>query len=125
MLKILLLMGGGAIGTVLRYFTYEITKSTGPLNLLGTVSVNLAGSFAIGLLWGYTYKETQDVFVKNFLFIGLLGGYTTFSTYSLNIMNLLQQGNYKMLALYAGATNILAVLLVIAGFLLGKSLSLE
>ena len=123
MVKILLLMGGGALGTLLRYFTFEITKSTGEINFIGTFFVNLIGSFLIGLLWGFYYSTDINPNVKNFLFVGMLGGYTTFSAFALDVVSLSNSGDYKTLFVYLLGTNILALLLVFGGFLLGKLIS--
>ena len=122
MVKVLLLMSGGAIGTLLRYFTYEMTKGSSEFNLWGTVAVNLVGSLVIGLLWGLFFSTEINGYVKSFLFVGILGGYTTFSTYALDTLNHGIMGNYKLLFFYLIGTNIAALLLVLGGFVLGKSL---
>lgn len=53
MTKVLLLLTGGAIGTLARYglsgLTHKFFEGTFPL---GTLMVNLAGSLIIGLIWG-------------------------------------------------------------------------
>jgi CrcB protein len=116
-------MTGGAIGTLLRYFTYEMTKGSGEFNLWGTITVNLVGSLVIGLLWGFFFSTEINVYVKSFLFIGILGGFTTFSTYALDILNIVNTANYKVMFLYLIGTNLLALLFVFGGFFLGKSIA--
>lgn len=85
---------GGALGSVLRY-----AMSTGVQNLFGrgfpygTLSVNLIGSFLIGLL--YILVDTRmdtNVAWRMLLMVGLLGGFTTFSAFSLETLQLIQDG---------------------------------
>jgi CrcB protein len=112
---------GGAIGTILRYsmsgFTYRIVTGIFPW---GTVFVNLAGSFAIGFLWGFFEIQNISSNMRNFIFIGVLGGFTTFSTYALESLNLFRDGEIKLAMSYILISNILGLLLVFAGFILSK-----
>lgn len=110
-------MAGGAIGSLARYGMSGIAQrwiaGTFPM---GTLTVNLAGSFIAGALWGITeYFELSPLF-RLFAFIGFLGGFTTFSTFSLETMNLLRSQRYFDALLNMLASNILAIILVIAGF---------
>ncbi len=121
MTKIILLAAGGAIGTLLRYtlsgLTYKVLDGTFPW---GTLLVNLAGSFAIGLLWGFFEIENLSPNIRNFIFIGVLGGFTTFSTFTLESFNLFRDGEIKLVLLNLLASNILGIALVFIGFLLSK-----
>ena len=49
---------------------------------LGTVVVNVTGSFLLGLLTGWWATHTADPGVRLVLGTGFLGGYTTISTAS-------------------------------------------
>lgn len=123
-MKLLILMSGGAIGTLLRYFTYELTKRMAyEVNYWGTLSVNITGALVIGFLWGFLDVKQMNPQLKNFIFVGLLGGYTTFSTYALDAMNLSNSGNYKVAFSYLLGSNILAFSFVFAGFIFGKFLN--
>ncbi len=121
MTKILLLAAGGAIGTVLRYsvsgFAYKVSDGIFPW---GTLVVNLAGSFIIGLLWGLFEIETISSNVRNFVFIGILGGFTTFSTFALESFNLFRDGEVKLALTNLIASNVLGILLVFAGFIIAR-----
>jgi CrcB protein len=124
-MKILMLMSGGAIGTLLRYFTYELTKREGvSLNYWGTFTVNIVGAFVIGLLWGMLDIKSLNPHLKSFLFVGLLGGFTTFSTFALDVMSHTNSGNFKTAAFYLLGSNAMALILVFMGFFIGKYLSL-
>jgi CrcB protein len=84
MIKLLLVGAGGFLGSVLRYGVSGLVHRLVPATLfpLGTLVVNVAGCFAIGLVAGMA--ETRGVLssqTRLFLLIGLLGGFTTFSTF--------------------------------------------
>lgn len=93
---------GGAVGALLRFFV-----STGMHTWLGrgfpygTLTVNVLGSFLMGLL-------TEALILQKFaisleyraaILIGLFGGFTTFSTFSLETFYLLEEGNHAKAAL--------------------------
>ncbi len=83
---------GGATGAVLRYL---LSALIGAHHLFpwATLAINIAGSFAIGLLWGaFGLTEWFQQWGRMLLVIGLLGGFTTFSAFSLETLNLLQGG---------------------------------
>lgn len=53
----------------------------------GTLTVNIAGSFAMGLAAGwFAARVDPDQTWRLFLTTGVLGGFTTFSAYSLEVM---------------------------------------
>ena len=76
--------GGGAFGASLRFFVQSISKLYFPNFPVGTLIVNIIGSFLIGLLANYlNSKEISELFYKYFIIIGLLGSFTTFSAFSI------------------------------------------
>ncbi len=121
MIKYILLATGGAIGTILRYsmsgLTYRIVNGVFPW---GTIFVNLTGSFAIGLLWGFFEIQNISSNMRSFIFIGILGGFTTFSTYALESLNLFRDGEIKLAMTNLLISNICGLLLVFAGFMLSR-----
>lgn len=118
----LLLALGGALGTLLRFFltnaTYEYLKT--PAFPFGTLAVNLAGSFVIGLLAGYNDLSPYSTGLRMFLFVGLLGGFTTFSSFSLETLNLFRNSMPGYALLNILASNIGGLALAAAGFFLAK-----
>ena len=123
-MHILLLMIGGAIGTLARYLTSVFShKWLGMGFPYGTFFVNILGSFAIGILWGLWERKGVSPEMKAFLFVGILGGFTTFSSFSLETMNLMKSGEYKIALLNVLANNIGGILFAVFGYLLGRALS--
>ena len=110
---------GGALGSVARY-----AVSLGTLRWLGgafpwgTLIVNVAGSFAIGLLAALVSADGRPALggdARAFVMVGILGGFTTFSSFSLETLNLARGGE-----LGAAAANVgLSLVLCLAGVWLG------
>lgn len=87
---------GSALGGMLRFFVSQFFAQRLPGFPLGTLLVNISGSFLIGFLgaWVISAEESQRRLVVQFLMIGLLGGYTTFSAFSLQTWELFAQGRW-------------------------------
>ena len=87
--KWLLVMLGGSLGAASRYAVSLLTaRLFGPQFPYGTMVVNLAGCFLIGLLFALADRSrllTPDV--RLLLLTGYLGALTTFSTFSLETVN--------------------------------------
>lgn len=108
---------GGAAGSMLRYV---VTLLGSTLNLSGNVatfSVNILGSFLIGLLTGCCKEGTLLLLLT----VGLCGGFTTFSTFSMQNVRMLQEGKIGMAAIYILATVIVCILMAWLGYRLGQS----
>ena len=123
MIKLLLLLGGGALGTLLRYLISGIPhRYTDTVFPWGTLLVNVSGAFLIGLIWGVFEERGISPHIRTFIFIGILGGYTTFSTFALESMNLFKEGAIKLAFVNILANNLLSIVLVFGGFFLAKSI---
>lgn len=123
MLKIAFIMLGGGIGAAFRHILFILIQgSSGNSFPTGTLVVNLLGSFAIGLLWCLLEGIQISPEFRFFIFTGLLGGFTTFSTFARETMQLIQVGEWKSAAFYLGASNILGILFVFAGYYLAKNM---
>ena len=75
---------GGALGSVARYGAYRLWPSSPGGFPVPTFTVNLLGSFAIGLL--YMYVAARGASAENarlFWMTGVLGGFTTYSAFAL------------------------------------------
>ncbi len=117
MIKYILIAAGGAVGALLRYgvsgLSYRIAGAGFPW---GTLSVNLIGSFFIGLLWALAERYPFSPRATPFLFIGVLGAFTTFSTYTLESFNLFRDGDIRLGVINLVASNALGLTAVILGF---------
>jgi fluoride exporter len=89
---------GGAIGSVVRFWMSGLIASRfGQTFPLGTLVVNVTGSFAIGLFAALSEPEGRWLInpsLRQFLMIGICGGYTTFSSFSLQTLALVQEGEW-------------------------------
>lgn len=123
---LLLVAGGGAAGSVLRYLVSGVAQrmlvpGAGTLDTFpaGTLVVNVTGSLLIGLLAGLA--ESRAVFgpeVRLLLVTGFLGGYTTFSAFSLETLLLLRAGQTATAFAAVGLQVLLGVAAAWAGFAL-------
>jgi CrcB protein len=110
---------GGALGSVARYVcTLGAARWLGTAFPWGTLFVNVAGSFAIGLLAALVSTDGRSALgadARAFVLVGILGGFTTFSSFSLETLSLARGG-----ALGAAASNVgLSLVLCLAGVWLG------
>lgn len=92
--ELVAIAAGGSLGAVMRYAMSNAVYSwLGRDFPYGTLSVNVIGSFLIGIAFVLlTEKLTLGSEVRAFILIGFLGAFTTFSTFSLETLTLLQQG---------------------------------
>lgn len=100
----MLIAVGGAIGAVARFWFTEFNHVFFERGFpLGTLLVNVSGSFLMGFLSIYLfYKFSLAEELRSFLLIGMLGAFTTFSTFSLDTINLFAEGR-----VWFGAMNVI------------------
>ena len=93
-----LVMLGGALGTGARFWLSGlIAERAGEFFPLGTLLVNISGSFAVGFFAGFTDSEGPVLVsprFRQFFMIGVCGGYTTFSSFSLQTLDLARDGDW-------------------------------
>jgi CrcB protein len=113
---------GGAIGSAARYLTsVAATRLMGHGFPWGTLTVNVLGSFLMGVLVVFLAEKGGQRFAP-LLMVGILGGYTTFSAFSLDVITLFERGQIVTTALYAAATLVLTTGGIVAGFVLSRGL---
>ena len=112
---------GGAIGSVLRYqagrwITWWLGPQAVTLFPWATLAVNAAGSVLMGVLAGWLARHGPGGDeLRLLLGVGVLGGFTTFSAFSLELVMLMQRGQFTYAALYL----ILSVALGVTGLVFG------
>ncbi len=124
MTHILLVAAGGALGSVLRYLVGLWTlRSFGPSFPWGTLTVNITGSFLIGVLAEVIARKFgASAEMRVFLITGILGGYTTFSAFSLDAITLLERGEAVTALIYVASSVLLSALAVFAGLVLMRAM---
>ena len=114
---------GGAIGAVLRYqlgrgMTHWLGVQAVSTFPWATLAVNAFGSVFMGILAGWLARQGSPgdgEQLRLLLGVGLLGGFTTFSAFSLEMVMLLERGQFTFAALYA----VLSFALGISGLIFG------
>ena len=107
---------GGGLGAALRHGVNLAAERIGLAFPIGTLAVNVAGSFLMGVLVAYfALRSGIDQQVRLLLTTGLLGGFTTFSAFSLDAALMWEKGAFGQLALYAGGSVLLSVAGLFAG----------
>lgn len=124
MLQILLVALGGAVGSVCRYLVgVGALRLMGPSFPWGTLAVNVAGSFAIGILAELIVTRFgASAELRLLLITGFLGGFTTFSAFALDAVTLFERGASLAAATYLILSIGASIAAAIAGIGLMRSL---
>lgn len=88
---------------------------------VATVTINVSGSFLVGLLAGAALSGDLAPTALLAGATGFCGGYTTFSTAMVDTVRLAQAGEYQRAVLNAGGTAVLAVAAATLGVLLVRA----
>ena len=115
MIKNLLLVGlGGAAGSILRFGVQRLVNTPGfPY---GTLLVNLAGCFLIGLFWGLLSKNSITQTTGILLMSGFCGGFTTFSAFTYEGVQMINDDRWLFLIGYISASVIGGLLATFSGY---------
>lgn len=113
---------GGAIGSSARYLVnISLPRLLGHGFPYATLSVNVLGSFAMGLLVAVLAQKGGMRFAP-FLMTGVLGGFTTFSAFSLDTAKLWEAGNNMAAVGYVLASVGVSVGALFAGMALARGI---
>jgi CrcB protein len=101
MLYLIVFLGAGIGGALRHGVNVGAVRLFGYGFPFGTLIVNVAGSFLMGLFAGYfAFRPGIGQHVRLFLTTGILGGFTTFSAFSLDTALLVERHSYGMAAGY-------------------------
>jgi len=111
-MKILVMVAiGGAIGAVARQQSNQIImRIFGGEFPIGTIFVNIFGSFIMGLLFElFTSKITISYEWRTLIFTGVLASFTTFSSFALDVVLLTERNEYFNALIYIGGSVVLSI----------------
>ena len=122
MSEIIAIAVGGALGALSRFWATNLA------NLLfgtdfpyGILIVNIAGSFAIGIVFILLVERSLlPTFWGAGLMVGFLGAFTTFSAFSLQALGLLESGRFLAAAIYIVVSVIICILAAALGMLIAR-----
>ena len=121
MINIFWVATGGALGASLRFVSSSFFNLFFPNLPIGTLFVNVLGSFIIGLLINtLEMRSSSEVFIKYFLIIGVLGSYTTFSAFSYEVIELYNNKKLILSIIYILASVFSCIVAAYAGYNINK-----
>jgi fluoride exporter len=90
---------GGFVGAVARFYVTVWLRPRGGSFPVGTLTVNVLGSLALGFLATYfAQRATDTTHARLMLTVGVMGSFTTFSTFSHESVRLWHDGRWQALA---------------------------
>lgn len=117
MKQALLIFIGGGLGSIARFVIGKLLNNYSGNSLpYGTLTVNILGSFLIGIFMGMAIKNnamSQNQIL--FLIVGFCGGFTTFSTFAYENIIFLKSGDWFHFLIYTIASFVLGLLAVLVG----------
>lgn len=123
-MRLLLVLAGGALGSGARYLiALWMAARFGAVFPWGTLTVNVLGSFLIGLI--ATFADEHGALSANLrvlLIVGLLGGFTTFSSFSIETLRLIESDTPIRAAVYVAGSLVLTLGAAMIGVAVGRAL---
>ena len=118
---------GGALGSMARFGCSSLIANWfGQTFPLGTLVINVLGSFIIGFFATLTGPDGRLLVsgnLRQFVMVGICGGYTTFSSFSLQTLTLAQDGEIFRAGLNITASVVLCLLSVWLGYIAAAGLN--
>jgi len=113
---------GGALGAGARFLVNVVfAHLLGPHFPWATITVNVVGSFLMGLLVGFSVDLFGgSTLVRTFLGTGILGGFTTFSAFSLDAVEIFERQQPSLAIVYVVASVGLSIAALAAGLALAR-----
>jgi CrcB protein len=123
MKHILLIALGGATGASCRHLVGLATlRLIGPGWPYGTLTANVLGGLAMGLLAGWLAltNHPNATSLRYILGVGLLGGFTTFSAFSLDVVLMLERKDWVSAGSYVGLSVVGAAAALFIGLMIAR-----
>ena len=117
---------GGGLGAAGRHLVdLGALRTFGPGFPAGTLTVNVVGSLAMGLLVGWLASRPEGMGsgLRLFLATGFLGGFTTFSAFSFDVVTLGERGEATAALVYAAASVVVSIIALFAGLMVVRTLT--
>jgi fluoride exporter len=111
---------GAVAGANLRYWLSSLLARVTAEFPLGTLAINVTGSFVLGFFMAWTTERVlADPRWRLLIAVGFCGGYTTYSSFAYETFALIEKGQWS-----AGAWNlVLTNVLCMAGVTIGAALA--
>jgi len=114
-------VAAGGTGAAVRFVLDGWLTGVNPLTIpLGTLVINVSGSFALGLAAAALATGEPATAARTVIGAGFLAGYTTFSTASAQNADLVEQGRPLAALAYGGGMYAGAILAAAAGLGIGS-----
>ncbi|GAB4013841.1 fluoride efflux transporter CrcB [Nocardioides ultimimeridianus] len=116
-MTVLLVLLGGAVGAPARYLTDVMIQSRNRAPLpWGTLAVNIAGSFVLGVVGG----AAPSAWVATLVGTGFCGALTTYSTFGFETVRLLEERKPQVAATYVVVSLLVGLAAVSLGWWVGS-----
>lgn len=116
MLQIIYIGVGGFIGAVSRFLVSRYMNNLLPSFPLGTLTVNIIGSFILGfIVYSVSLGKSISPDMRDFITIGILGGFTTMSSFAYESFRLMELNQLLMFSLNLALNLVLCIAAVYAG----------
>ncbi|HUK86027.1 MAG TPA: fluoride efflux transporter CrcB [Terriglobales bacterium] len=115
---------GAVLGAGLRFSVSRLAaRIIGASFPFGTLFINIAGSFLLGLFLVWTTERVlADPKWRLLIAIGFCGSFTTFSSYAFETFSYFEQGQWLLFGSNILANNLLCLAAVLAGAALARAL---
>ncbi len=114
---------GGALGSIGRYWFAIAALPISRSLPVGTILINIIGSFVIGFFGTLTLESGRypvPEAARLFVMVGFCGGFTTFSSFSLQTLDLMRGGVWNRALVNVGVSVLLCLAAVAAGHALAS-----
>ncbi len=124
MTNLFLVAAGGSLGAILRYLTSILFNNLFYYSFLGTLIVNIIGSFMIGLfIYLIQTKNLSEELIRYFFIIGVLGSFTTFSAFSLEVVDLIINNKLLLSFIYIFSSLVFCLIAAYVGLNINKMIN--